>query len=191
MLPSVLPRLATDSAVRVFLGAWKLLSFISLPSWDGAPSLPLLSLFLSFIFFLPPFEDNGLLFWVPDVLCRHSEVVLWYLLRAQMFFWWIFWGESGLPILFLHHLRTASLLKILIPTCDSPCLAFHVMYSTYKLNKQGDNIQPCCTPFPVLNQSVPFPVLTCASWPAHRFLRRQVKWFGTPICLRIFLTSKS
>ena len=24
-------------------------------------------------FFLPPFEDNGLLFWVPDVLCRHSE----------------------------------------------------------------------------------------------------------------------
>ena len=27
-----------------------------------------------------------------------------------MFFWWICWGESGLPVLFLHHLRTASLL---------------------------------------------------------------------------------
>ena len=27
-------------------------------------------------FLLSPFEDNGLLFWVPDVLCRHSEVVL-------------------------------------------------------------------------------------------------------------------
>ena len=27
-----------------------------------------------------PFEDNGLLFWVPDVLCQHSEVVLWNLL---------------------------------------------------------------------------------------------------------------
>jgi len=27
-----------------------------------------------------PFEDNGLLFWVCDVLCRHSEVVLWNLL---------------------------------------------------------------------------------------------------------------
>ena len=26
-----------------------------------------------------PFKD-GLLFWVPDVLCRHSEVVLWNLL---------------------------------------------------------------------------------------------------------------
>ena len=27
-------------------------------------------------------------------------------------------------------------------------------YSAYKLNKQGDNIQPWCTPFPVWNQSV-------------------------------------
>ena len=26
-----------------------------------------------------------------------------------MFLWWICWGESGLPILFLHHLRTASI----------------------------------------------------------------------------------
>ena len=51
--------------------------FLRLPSQDGALSLPLLSLFLSFIFFLPHFEDNGLLFWVPDVLCPHSEVVLW------------------------------------------------------------------------------------------------------------------
>ena len=56
--------------------------FLRLPSQDGALSLPLLSLFLSFIFFLPPFEDNGLLFWVPDVLCRHSEVVLWILLSV-------------------------------------------------------------------------------------------------------------
>ena len=61
MLPSVLPRLSTDSSVRVFPGVWKLL-FLRLPSWDGAPSLPLLSLFLPFIFFLPLFKDNGLLF---------------------------------------------------------------------------------------------------------------------------------
>ena len=33
-----------------------------------------------------PFEDNGLLFWVPDVLCWHSEVVLWNLLSVQVFF---------------------------------------------------------------------------------------------------------
>ena len=34
------------------------------------------------------------------------------------------------------------------------------MYSAYKLNKQGDNIQPWRTPFPIWNQSVPCPVLT-------------------------------
>ena len=33
-----------------------------------------------------PFEDNGMLFWVPDVLCQHSEVVLWNLPSVQMFF---------------------------------------------------------------------------------------------------------
>ena len=49
------------------------------------------------------------------------------------------------------------------------------MYSAYKLNKQGDNIQPWCTPFPIWNQSVvPCPVLTVASWPAYRFLRLDV-----------------
>jgi len=28
------------------------------------------------------FRRLGLLFWVPDVLCRHSEVVLWNLLSV-------------------------------------------------------------------------------------------------------------
>ena len=31
---------------------------------------------------------------------------------------------------------------ILIPACATSSLAFHMMYSAYKLNKQGDNIQP-------------------------------------------------
>ena len=31
-----------------------------------------------------PFEENGLPFWVPGVLCQHSEVVLWNLLSVQM-----------------------------------------------------------------------------------------------------------
>ena len=36
-----------------------------------------------------------------------------------------------------------------------------------------------CSPFPILNQSVvPCPVLTVASWPAYRFLRRQVIWYS-------------
>ena len=62
---------------------------------------------------------------------------------------------------------------ILIPVWDSSSLAFHVICSTYKLNKQGDSIQPWCTPFPILNQSVvSCLVLTIASWPSHRFFRR-------------------
>ena len=31
-----------------------------------------------------------------------------------------------------------------------------------------------------------FPVLTVASWPAYRFLKRQVRWSGIPISWRIF-----
>ena len=77
--------------------------------------------------------------------------------------------------------------EILIPACASSSLACHMTYSAYKLNKQGDNIQPWCTLFPILNQSViPCPVLTVASWPAYRFLRRQVRWSGIPISWRIF-----
>ena len=54
-------------------------------------------------------------------------------------------------------------------------------FFTSACNKQGDNIQLWCTPFPIWNQSVvPCPVLTGASWPAHRFIRRQVRWSGIP-----------
>ena len=75
----------------------------------------------------------------------------------------------------------------MIPACASCSSAFRMMCSASKLNKQGDNIQPWCTPFPVWNQSfVPCPVLTVASWPPYRFLRRQVRWAGIPISLRIF-----
>ena len=59
------------------------------------------------------------------------------------------------------------LLEILIPTCDS--------------------IQPWHTPFPIWNQSVvPCPVLSVASWPAYRLLKRQVRGSGIPISFRIF-----
>ena len=64
---------------------------------------------------------------------------------------------------------------ILILACESSSLAFCMMYSAYKLNKQGDNIQPRYTPFPILNQFiVSYLVLIVAFWPAYRFLRRQV-----------------
>ena len=57
--------------------------------------------------------------------------------------------------------------EILIPTCDS--------------------MQPWHTPFPIWNQSVvPCPVLSVASWPAYRLLKRQVRGSGIPISFRIF-----
>ena len=66
----------------------------------------------------------------------------------------------------------------LSPAYASSSPAFLMIYSAYKLNKQGDNIQPWQTPFPIWNQSVvPCPVLTVASWPAYRFLKRQV-WYS-------------
>ena len=86
MLPPEVPRLATELPVRVFPGVWKLLSFLRLPSQDGSLSLPLRLSFYLLYFFLPPFEDNWLLFWVPPVLFQHSEVVLWNLVNVQMFF---------------------------------------------------------------------------------------------------------
>ena len=66
---------------------------------------------------------------------------------------------------------------ILILVCASSSLAFLVVYSAYKLNKQSDNIRPWRTPFPIWNQSVVLcPVLTVASWSAYRFSKKQIRW---------------
>ena len=74
---------------------------------------------------------------------------------------------------------------ILVYASSSP--AFRMIYSAYKLNKQGDNIQPWHTPFLICNKSiVPCPVLTVASWLAYRFLKRLVRWSGIRVSLRIF-----
>ena len=76
---------------------------------------------------------------------------------------------------------------ILITACASFSPAFLTMYSAYMLDEHSDNKQPWSTPFPIWNQSVvPCPVLTVASWPAYWFLKRQVRWSGIPISLRIF-----
>ena len=86
---------------------------------------------------------------------------------------------------------SSAYLRLLIAACDSSSPAFHMMYSTYKLNKQGDNIPVTwCTLDTLLSQFctsvVPCPVLTVPSWPVYRFLSRQVRWSGIPISLRIF-----
>ena len=58
MLPSVFPRLATDSAGRMYPGAWKPL-FFRLPSGEGIPfpgrSFLLTSFVSFFIFYIFPY----------------------------------------------------------------------------------------------------------------------------------------
>ena len=56
--------------------------FLRLPSWTELHPYLFCLFFCLLYFFLPPFEDNGLLFWVPDVLCQYSEAVLWNLLNV-------------------------------------------------------------------------------------------------------------
>ena len=59
---------------------------------------------------------------------------------------------------------------ILIPPYGSSSLAFCMVYSAYKLSKQGDNIQPWCSPSPFWNQSVvPCPVLKTLLWLMNEF----------------------
>ena len=57
---------------------------------------------------------------------------------------------SAIRVVSSVYLRLLAFLpEILIPACASSSLAFHMMYSSYKLNKQSDNIQTWCTPFSI------------------------------------------
>ena len=56
-------------------------------------------------------------------------------------------SPSALRVVSSAYLRLLIFLPaILIPACASSSLAFLMMYSSYKLNKQGDNIQPWHSP---------------------------------------------
>ena len=121
---------------------------------------------------------------------------------AMIFVFWILNFKPAFTLLFHFHqglfsssslsaIRVVSsaylrllifLLAILIPACASSSPMFLMMYSAYKLNKQGDNMQPWRTLFPIWKQSIiPCPVLTVASWSAYSFLKRQagqVVWYS-------------
>ena len=94
-----------------------------------------------------------------------------------------FYSLSAIRVVSSAYMRLLIfLLAIWIPAGASSSLAFFMMYPVEKLNKEGDNIQPWCTPFPIWNQSVvPCPVLTVACWPAYSVLKRQVRWSDIPI----------
>ena len=48
-------------------------------------------------------------------------------------------------------MESDGLLPVISPLCTSSP-AFLMMYSAYKLNKQGENIQPSGAPFPIWSQ---------------------------------------
>ena len=81
---------------------------------------------------------------------------------------------SAMRVVSSAYLRLLRFLPaILIPACASSSTAFLMIYSACMLNKQGDNIQPWHTPSSIWNLSVvTCLVLTVASWPAYRFLKR-------------------
>ena len=59
---------------------------------------------------------------------------------------------SAIKMVSSAYLRLLILLQaILIPACASSNPEFHVMYPAFKLNKQGDNVQPWHIPFPIWN----------------------------------------
>ena len=60
---------------------------------------------------------------------------------------------SAIRVLSYSYLRLLIfLLAILVPACASSSVAFCMIYSAYKLNKQGNNTQPWRTPFPTWYQ---------------------------------------
>ena len=67
-LPSEIRKLPPDLPAKGFPGVWKLPPLL-LPSLMGlCPQLFCLPFYLLY-FVLPPSEDNGQLFWAPDVFC--------------------------------------------------------------------------------------------------------------------------
>ena len=84
-------------------------------------------------------------------------------LSSYTFIKWLFGSSllSAIKVVSSAYLRLLIFLPaILIPACASSSLVFCMMYSAYKLNKQGDNLQPWCTPSLISNLSVvPCPVL--------------------------------
>ena len=137
----------------------------------------------SYSFYL--FENNlyFVFIWEGYVL-QCTEFCTDFLLSSFTFIKRLFISSSlsALRVMSSVYLRWLIFLPaILIPASASSSPAIHMMYSACKLNKQGDNIRPWPTPFLIWNQSVvPCPVLNVTSWPAYRFLRRQVRRSGIP-----------
>ena len=134
-------------------------------SWLQSPSAVILEppkIKSDIVFTVSPFISHEVM--GPDAMI----LVFWMLSFKPTFslssFTFITFTLSAIRVVPSAYLRLLIFLPaVLIPACASSSPAFLVMYSACKLNKQGNNIQPWRTPFPIWNQSVvPCPVLTAA-----------------------------
>ena len=128
-----------------------------------------------------------------EVMGQNAMILVFWMLSFKPTFWLssftfikrLFSSSSlsAIRVVPSAYLRLLILLPTsLIPACASSSPVFLMIYSAYKLNKQGDNIQPWHTPFPIWNQSVvPCPVLTVASWPAYRFYKSRSSGMVFPL----------
>ena len=96
-------------------------------------------------------------FWMLSFKPAFSTL-LFHLHQEALYFFFLFFKGSLVPLHFLPlewyhphaYLRLLMFLPpILIPACNSSSLAFLMMCSENRLNKQGDSRQPCHTPFSI------------------------------------------
>ena len=133
--------------VIVFLPRSKLLLFPGCSrclQWFWSPRKKSLSLFpLFLILFAMKWWDRmpWSFFWMLTFKPGFSFSTFTFIKRL--------FGYSVLPalrVVLSAYLRLLIFLPaVLIPACDSSSPVFCMMYSAYKLNKQGDNMQPWCT----------------------------------------------
>src|SRR6218665_1488086 len=88
------------------------------------------------------------------------------------------------------YLKLFSVLPaIFTPSFASSISAFLIL-SAYRLNKNGDKMQPCRTPFLILNLSVsPNSVLITGDWSSYNPLSSCIRCFGIPISSKVFHNS--
>ena len=106
-LPSEIQKLPPHPPVRGFPGVWEL-PLLRLPSWNGSPSLTLLSLFLSFIFCSTSFRRQWAAFpgfWCPLLAIRSCFVEF---AQRSSELLMNFGGRKWSPRPFFHHLSSIS-----------------------------------------------------------------------------------
>ena len=91
-------------------------------------------------------DDMILVFWM--LVFKPAFLLSSFALNKALF---NYYSLSAIRVVSFAYLRLLIfLLAILIPAVSSSP-TFHIMYSALRLNKQGDNIQPWGTPFPIWN----------------------------------------